>query len=303
MRARQLEVFRMVMRCGTITGAANALNVSQPALSQTLLHTESQLGFKLFDRCKGRLVPTDEAHEIFPEVERIFNDLDDLRHRIQDMGQNKAGTIRLVASTPPSMGVMPAAVRSFEKDYPDVRILSYVLPLDNICKMLVRGEAGLGLAMTDETFPLLKTEVIGHANMICVLPEDHHLCQLKVITPTDLKNETIITYRTGTLPHKLLKRSFETKGEMLQPNIELDVSFAAIAYVQQGVGVAIVDGLLPWKTFRGLITRPFKPKVPLPLSLLTSDQQPLSLNHQLMRKYIIKFSANLGVNKTSLNSS
>ena len=44
MRARQIEVFRMVMRQGTLTSAAEALNVSQPALSQILLHTEDELG-------------------------------------------------------------------------------------------------------------------------------------------------------------------------------------------------------------------------------------------------------------------
>ena len=61
MRARQLEVFCTLMRCGTVTGAAAMLNISQPALSQILLHAEDQLGFKLFNRVRGRLVPTQEA--------------------------------------------------------------------------------------------------------------------------------------------------------------------------------------------------------------------------------------------------
>ena len=63
MRARQLEVFTAVMRVGTVTGAAQSLNISQPALSQILLHCEDELGFKLFDREKGRLRPTAEALE------------------------------------------------------------------------------------------------------------------------------------------------------------------------------------------------------------------------------------------------
>ena len=81
MRARQIEVFRMVMRCGTLTSAAEALNVSQPALSQILLHTEDELGFKLFQRVKGRLIPTPEAEDLYPEVERLFGDLEALRGR------------------------------------------------------------------------------------------------------------------------------------------------------------------------------------------------------------------------------
>ncbi len=50
MRARQLEVFIAVMRAGTVTAAARTLNISQPALSQILLHTEDELGFTLFER-------------------------------------------------------------------------------------------------------------------------------------------------------------------------------------------------------------------------------------------------------------
>ena len=74
MRARQLEVFCTLMRCGTVTGAAAMLNISQPALSQILLHAEDQLGFKLFNRVRGRLVPTQEAEELYSQAEHIFGE-------------------------------------------------------------------------------------------------------------------------------------------------------------------------------------------------------------------------------------
>lgn len=66
MRPRQLEIFTAVMRAGTVTGAARLLNISQPALSQTLMHAEDELGFALFERVKGRLRPTPEAVELSP---------------------------------------------------------------------------------------------------------------------------------------------------------------------------------------------------------------------------------------------
>ena len=75
MKARQLEVFCMLMRCRTVTRAAEMLNISQPALSQVLLHLEDQIGFKLFNRVKGRLVPTAEAVTLLPEAERLHAEL------------------------------------------------------------------------------------------------------------------------------------------------------------------------------------------------------------------------------------
>ena len=161
------------MRCGTLTSAAEALNVSQPALSQILLHTEDELGFKLFLRVKGRLIPTPEAEELYPEVERLFGDLAELRRRAVDLRQGKSGVVRLAASAPPSLSLVPEALRHFRAAHPDVRILSYVVPAEIIMGMLDRGQAGLGIAMTDQPSPLIDTEIIGHTKVVCVLPAGH----------------------------------------------------------------------------------------------------------------------------------
>lgn len=67
-----MEAFRAIMREGTVTDAAKLLGLSQPSATELLKHTETKLGFRLFDRFKGRLRPTPEAHVLFEEVEVIF---------------------------------------------------------------------------------------------------------------------------------------------------------------------------------------------------------------------------------------
>jgi DNA-binding transcriptional LysR family regulator len=283
MRARQLEVFRTVMRSGTVTGAAKALNVSQPALSQILLHTEDELGFKLFQRVKGRLVPTPEAEELFPEADRLFGDLDSLRRLAADLRDGKLGAIRLAASAPPSLSFVPRALQSFRRAHPGVRTLSFVVPAAVMATMLDCGQAGLGIAMNDQELPLIDTEVIGRSEVVCVVPADHGLARHEIVTPADLAGETLISYRGDSLPGMLLDRALAREGARLRPDIEIDVSIIALAFVQQGLGVALVDGLIPWASFPGLIARPFRPAVSLPLCLLTSARRPLSRNHDLLR--------------------
>ena len=295
MRARQLEVFRMVMRCGTITSAAEALNVSQPALSQILLHTEDELGFKLFLRVKGRLIATPEAEELFPEVDRLFSDLEGLRQRAASLRQGKSGVVRLAASAPPSLSLVPEALRHFRAAHSDIRILSYVVPAEVIISMLDRGQAGLGIAMTDQAFPLIDTEIIGHTRIVCVLPAEHPLAEREAIQPADLTGETLISYRSEALPGQLLREALGREGVAFQPEMEIDVSIIALAFVQQGLGIAIVDGLLPWHSFPGLVTRPFLPRVALPLCLLTSARRPLSRNHELLRSHIRTACKRLGL--------
>jgi DNA-binding transcriptional LysR family regulator len=283
MRARQLEVFRTVMRSGTVTAAARALNVSQPALSQILLHTEDELGFRLFRRIKGRLVPTPEAEELFPEADRLFEDLDSLRRLAADLKHGKVGTIRLAASAPPSLSFVPRALQGFRAAHPGVRTLSYVVPAEVIATMLDRGQAGIGIAMNDQKLPLIDTEVIGSSEIVCVLPAEHALARQGPISLAQLAGETIISYRGASLPGMLLERALARQGTRLRPDIEIDVSIIALAFVQQGLGIALVDGLIPWENFPGLIARSFVPNVSLPVCLLTSTRRPLSRNHELLR--------------------
>lgn len=286
MRARQIEIFRMVMRCGTLTRAAAALNVSQPALSQILLHTEDELGFKLFLRVKGRLIPTPEAEELFPEVDRIFADIESLRHRAAELRLGKSGVVRLAASAPASLSLVPEALRHFRAAQPGIRILSYVVPAEVIVTMLDRNEAGLGIVLTDRPIPLVETEVIGQTRIVCVLPADHPLASREVVGPHDIAGETVISYRAESLPGQLLRAALGRDGAPFQPEMEIDVSIIAFGFVQQGLGVALVDGLLPWHSFPGLVVRPFQPEVVLPLCLLTSARRPLSRNDELLRAHL-----------------
>jgi DNA-binding transcriptional LysR family regulator len=79
MNARQLEVFRAVMRNRSLTAAAEALHVSQPAVSKLLRHFETQIGYKLFERLGGRLVPTAEAQLLYRDADRIFREIEVLK--------------------------------------------------------------------------------------------------------------------------------------------------------------------------------------------------------------------------------
>jgi DNA-binding transcriptional LysR family regulator len=284
MNARQIEVFRTIMRVGTLTGAAQALNVSQPALSQLLLHAEDQLGFKLFRRLRGRLVPTPEAVEMFPEAERLHRDLEGFRRFAAELRHGVAGSLRLVASAPPSLSFLPRALAAFRRAAPGVRLSCSVLPVDVAMEKLARGDADLGVAMSDVPSPMVEARVIGHTHVVCVLPEAHALARQAVVEVGDLGAETLISYRPESLPGMLLAQAFGRAGTAYRTPVEIDVSVIALSFVQQGIGVALVDGLIPWTSFPGLVVRPFRPTVRLPIAVLTATRRPLSRQQELLRE-------------------
>ena len=284
MRARHLEVFTAIMRAGTVTAAARLLNISQPALSQTLLHAEDELGFKLFDRVKGRLRPTPEAQELFPEAERLFAGLEGLRRKTADLRVGRAGLVRIVTSPPPAMTVLPQAMAAFRARHPQIVLRSSVAPISSMVRMLRDGDAALGLALDDRLPTDISVERVGQTGFVCVMPEDHGLASRTSVGFAELAEEVVISYRGNTRPAEELAVAARDAGAPLIPAIEIDVSISAVGFVQAGLGVAVVDAMLPWTQFAGLAVRPLEHSPGLPVALLSSRAHSLSRVEALMER-------------------
>ncbi len=282
MRARQLEVFTAVMRAGTVTGAARMLNISQPALSQVLKHTEDELGFLLFTRTKGRLQPTPEAQELFPEAERLFAGLEGLRRKTADLRKGRAGLVRIAASAPPSMSVLPRALTALRHSHPDIQLRAHVAPRDALIAMLRAGDATLALALDDELPPDITAEVLDETPFCCLMAVGSSLIHQDVITFDDLQDHTVISYRSNTRPRTALDEAARAQGARFHPDLEIDSSISAVGFVQAGLGVAVVDALLPWHQFQGLTIRPLAHSPMVPLALLTLDGRHLSQADRFM---------------------
>lgn len=283
MRARQLEVFIAVMRAGSVTAGARMLNISQPALSQILLHTEDELGFSLFDRVKGRLRATPEALELFPDAERLASGLEGIRRKAADLRLGRAGLVRVAASPPPAMAILPAAFAAFRTRNPDVLLRSHVAPIAGIVEMLRAGDASLGLALDDRLPPDIEVEVLGEVGFVALLPQGHALAARGEIAMADLAGLDVISYRGTTRPADELVHAARVQSVNLSSSLEFDVSISAVGFVQAGLGVALVDALLPWQQFGGIVVRPLSLSPRVPLALLTAPNRALSRADESMR--------------------
>jgi len=119
---RQIEVFRAVMTTGSISGAAQALHVSQPAVSRLLSYTESKIGFALFERIKGRLYATPEAKRLFREVENVYAGVQRVNELAHDLAERRRGFLHVMSS--PSIGqrLVPQAIADFRAQHADVHV-------------------------------------------------------------------------------------------------------------------------------------------------------------------------------------
>ncbi len=92
MNLRQMEVFRAVMLAGGVNSAAELLHVSPPAISKVLAQAVKASGLTLFERVRGRLIPTPEAHQLYAEVDKLWQGIERVR---RNFGAEQRGYFRI----------------------------------------------------------------------------------------------------------------------------------------------------------------------------------------------------------------
>ena len=274
MNARQLEVFRAVMRNRSLTAAAEALHVSQPAVSKLLRHFETQIGYSLFERLGGRLVPTAEAQLLYRDADRIFREIEGLKGLSNRIRDKQLGLLRVGASAPATFALLPYATERFRQRNPGLRVVLQTLSAEAIDEHILLGDIDLGVSMRWSAEAQLRCESLGKAGVVALMRPDSLLAGLKVVTPADLVGHALISYSAQTPMGKLVEQAFREADVQPQVQIEVSMSIAALPLVQQGLGIALVDGLVPWRNFGDLVVRPFNPVVEMEIVLSRSGLRP-----------------------------
>jgi DNA-binding transcriptional LysR family regulator len=262
MNLRHMEVFHAIMRTGSVTGAARALNVTQPAVSAILKHCESQLKMKLFARESGRLQPTAEARAIFPEIAAIFGRVEAVNALTQDLVGGRLGTLSVAASFPIANGYLAKAVATFIADRPNVRVALQSLTSPQVLDRVVHREVELGIAYEPVVSSEVETKVLMRTGIACVMAEDHPLARRKEVAVKDLEPYSIITYLPQALFRMYVDRALSAAG--IVPNItaQVSLSLTGIMLARHGAGVALVEPLLVASMgLPGTVTRPLKPRI------------------------------------------
>ncbi len=278
MRLRQIEVFHAIYTHGSMTNAASALNVSQPSVSKVLAHAEQQLGYRLFDRVKGKLIPTPEAHQLFSHVRDVYQDVDKLRHVAANLKAASAGRIR-VASTPAfGLEILPRAIASFRKKHADTVFEVETLHLDEIHAALQESRIDIGLTFNPQEHPGIQRETLATARFFVLAPDGDEFDGKATLSINDIKDRPFIGLNSrGPLGHAL---SEYLEAADIEPNVVAwtETYHVAKALVATGAGVTIADEITARSPFGGdVIMLPIEPAIKFQIAMLQTADIPLSL--------------------------
>lgn len=293
MRLRHIEVFHAVMQTGSVSAAARLINVTQPAVSRTLQHAELQLGFPLFERARGRLTPTNEAMALFPHVEKLYEQLDEVQ-RLAGSLRHGEMTDRLQVLTVFALSreVLPHAVAGFRKRYPNVQVTVQALHTPQVVSGLLLQEADVGFVISSGGQPALERESLAEVDMHCLVPKG-------LIAPSKIKTAGMALEDLVDLPVVALdvkdplgmriNQACREYGVGLSPVVTVQTYHAALSMAEYGLGVAIVDGCTASAADKRKVhVVPLLPRITVSVNALHFAQRPSSVLARAMTQEMRK---------------
>ncbi len=277
MNLRQMEVFQAIMIHGTVTGAARALNISQPSVTGVLRYTESHLKFMLFDRVKGRLIPTAEAKVLFAQVEQVFAHVESVRRTIDNLCEARTGMLDIVAIPAVGAVLVPAAIGDFLATHPDVSVRFQMRSRREVAELVESHSADLGFGFLTSVQPRIERSEIARSDLVCIMPRGHPLEALPRVSAADVANYPLVSYTATQGLAPIINSIFAEARINLRPGIEVGLIINAWALVNAGAGVALVDPFSALGAlFANVVVRPFVPSTSIALEMIRPPERPLS---------------------------
>lgn len=279
---RQLVVFREVMRCGSVSGAAKVLHRTQPALSAMLASMEAELGFQLFVRKGNRLIPKPEAHFFREEVERVLDSFTQAVRLMGDVSRLETGQLRIACMPAASFFLVPQLIAEFARRRPQVRISLQSSPSTVVHDWVASQQFDLGIAEVPRERDSLAVETI-ETECVCAVPADDPLAQRRVLTPKDLSGRPMASMFAEHFTHRETVKAFEAAGARFRQRFELRAFVPGFLFVEQALAYSVCDPISAasyriYRDDRGSIAfRPFRPAIAYPFAILSPRFKPRSL--------------------------
>lgn len=236
----QLKAFVEVARLGSVTRAAQALFVTQPALTARLNALEKAFGVPLLVRRRGGVRLTEAGRAFLPYAERALQAVADGRQVLTELERGIVGHVPIGASPAVSTYALPSILKRFQETHPDVQVAVRTGHSEEVAELVKRDEVAVGLsrALRDpdlESFMLYEDELV-----LVVHPEHPFVADVRT---AELAEEQFVLFDRASSYHELTSALFLEAGIVPRSVMELDNIDSAKKMVEQGLGVAFLPHL------------------------------------------------------------
>lgn len=239
MRLAQIEGFVEVARSQKLGQAAGELFITQPALTARIQRLEQELGVPLFVRTPTGMRLTDPGRTFLPWAVRALDAVEEGRRHVDELARGGAGELAIGAAPAVGTYVLPALLKSFSDDLPNVSLVVRTGHSEEILDMVLRGEVEVGLVRA-LLHPQIQSVPFYEETLVLVTDPSHPFAARKGISIAEISEVQLILFDRTSSYHGLTSAFFREAGVTPRGVMELDNIDAAKKMVQQGLGVALL---------------------------------------------------------------
>ena len=270
MADRRLQVFTTVARLLSFTKAAEALHMTQPAVTFQIRQLEDYFNTRLFDRTHNRISLTVAGELVKSYADQIITHYNEMDNEVRKLTGDVLGPLVLGASTTIGEYVIPSILGEYQAKFPDVSIRLHVANTEGVIHMVESNEIDIGIVEGPVNNKNLVSKVCWEDELVAVTPPQHPLAQSKTITPDKVLEYPFISREEGSGTREVIAEYFAANGLEFS-NLNLTMEFGSPesikSAVASGLGVSILSvatldkelklGMLEKTSFSPAATRPF----------------------------------------------
>jgi DNA-binding transcriptional LysR family regulator len=242
MTLQQLSYFLATAEHGSFSGAARALYLTQPSISEQVRQLEAELGIALFARAGRGLVLTEAGRRFRPEAERVLADVERARDAVADVRDLRGGTLGFGMFGTASAYLIADLAADFRRKYPDVRLRLVGLNSSEVADQVREAnlEAGLVVLPIDDAGLDIR---VARLEELVLVSRDASRVEAPV-TIEALARLPLILYDAQYGAHDPMRRQLLDRAQRaeitLRPVIEVEHIEAAVGLARRGLGDTIV---------------------------------------------------------------
>jgi DNA-binding transcriptional LysR family regulator len=237
----QIEAFIEIARLGNMRRAADALSISQPALTARLHGLEGELAAALFRRTHTGMLLTPAGRAFLPHADRAIEAIRSGTSLVRELEHGVTGELALAVAPAVSAYVLPEVLVRFTQRHPDVRLRVRTGHSEEIVDLVARGEVELGIVrqLRDAR---VRSRPLYEDELVLIARPDHPFAVAGRIDVSEIKHAQLILFDRTSSYYDLTNALFRVAGVVPRGVTEVDNIEAAKRMVERGLGVALLPG-------------------------------------------------------------
>ncbi len=243
MELRQLETFEHVARLRSFTKAAEALSLTQPAVTRQIAVLESELHTRLLERMGRQIDLTASGQVLMTYVKEILRLSQEAVRAVEDVTSGGAGRLKVGASNTTSTYILPPLLRQFHQAHPGVELSVHTGASARIAEMVLLNEVDIGFVTgLRENSDLVEIPLVPYATGVVLYPE-HPLANRPAgqgVRADELAGSRLILMEEGTNLRSYVDRILSAAGVVEQVAMELDNVEAIKKMIEARLGISLL---------------------------------------------------------------